>query len=232
MTHGLKTLLIAILVVLVSSLTSFASIVGTPHDLSAGNIGFLYRSNEPQVCVFCHTPHGGNLTGPLWNRDVPGSGSFQLYTTSPTLTSVAAGVTDVGDESLLCLSCHDGSIAVNSLLNFGSTGAQPLIPPGGDVEITGTTGANRRIGALTEVDPGGSGHLEDDHPISFNYDLAQQEEGAGLIAIGSVDTAIKFFGADNRLECSSCHDVHDNTLGSFLVKDNTGSALCLSCHVK
>jgi len=34
------------------------------------------------------------------------------------------------------------------------------------------------------------------------------------------------------VECSSCHDPHDNTYGSFLVEDNSGSALCLRCHVK
>ena len=40
---------------------------------------------------------------------------------------------------------------------------------------------------------------------------------------------------DNKLECSSCHDVHNGAaedVGNLLVKSNSGSALCLTCHLK
>jgi len=39
----------------------------------------------------------------------------------------------------------------------------------------------------------------------------------------------------NRMECSSCHDVHNKYAMpgmKLLVKDNAGSALCLTCHNK
>jgi len=35
-----------------------------------------------------------------------------------------------------------------------------------------------------------------------------------------------------KMQCSSCHDAHDNTNGKFLVMSNTASALCIVCHTK
>lgn len=228
----IKTLMLVFLLMFFAT-SALAAIAFTAHDLSSLNTtpGFLYRSNEPEICVFCHTPHGGNLTGPLWNKPVPAAGAFTFYRSSDALKVELNSVTSVNDESLLCLACHDGSIAVNNLLNFGLTGAQPFIPPTpGDRFIMGTPGANRRIGGW-DGNVNDTGHLEDDHPISLNYAQAQSDNPTGLTAIGSVDPAIRFFGG-NRLECSSCHDVHDNSIPPFLNKDNTGSALCLSCHIK
>jgi len=34
------------------------------------------------------------------------------------------------------------------------------------------------------------------------------------------------------VECASCHDPHVSDTLTFLRMDNTGSALCLACHVK
>ena len=41
------------------------------------------------------------------------------------------------------------------------------------------------------------------------------------------------FAAGNGpgVECGSCHDPHNET-GLFLRIDNTGSAVCLACHIK
>ena len=37
----------------------------------------------------------------------------------------------------------------------------------------------------------------------------------------------------DKLECSSCHDVHNADSNPHLLRiDNTGSALCLTCHDK
>jgi predicted CXXCH cytochrome family protein len=35
---------------------------------------------------------------------------------------------------------------------------------------------------------------------------------------------------EGRLQCTACHNPHDNQFGNFLVMDNTASALCLACH--
>ena len=34
------------------------------------------------------------------------------------------------------------------------------------------------------------------------------------------------------IECASCHNAHNNSLGNFLRKSNAGSAICTSCHIK
>ncbi|QSV47267.1 cytochrome C [Geobacter benzoatilyticus] len=94
-------------------------------------------------------------------------------------------------------------------------------------------------------------NLMDDHPISFSYASAQSEKGvAALNAIESARSAgLRFFGPNrDRMECSTCHDPHvdsglgydglptgsggNNALRPFLVRDNTGSAMCLACHNK
>lgn len=95
------------------------------------------------------------------------------------------------------------------------------------------------------------GNLMDDHPISFSYNSAQGSKPTQLNDITTVvaksSNAIRFFGSENRLECSSCHDPHipygmdrmgtltgvgSTDLRPFLVMANTGSALCLACHNK
>jgi len=238
----LKTTLLTIAVMLLAS-SAFAAIANTKHDLSFFTTAWpaspSYQTNEAQICVFCHTPHGGNLTGPLWNKPVPAAGGFTMYRSTDALKTELNSVVSVNNESLLCLSCHDGSIGVNNLLNFGSApSGQPVVLEfgPGELDIQGSPGANPRIGALTSSDPNGTGHLEDDHPISLNYSNAVTDNPTGLHTLADAKTAgVQFFppnGAANRLECSSCHDVHDNSIPPFLIKDNSGSALCLSCHIK
>jgi predicted CXXCH cytochrome family protein len=236
---------IALLTVVMTFLacSAFAAIANTKHDLSFFTTAWSgspsYQTNEAQICVFCHTPHGGNLTGPLWNKPVPAAGGFTMYRSSDALKTELNSVTTVNNESLLCLSCHDGSIGVNNLLNFGSAGSgQPVVidQGPGEVFMPGSPGANPRIGGGAGGDPNSTGHLADDHPISLNYDNAVGDNPTGLHTLADAKTAgVVFFppsGAGNRLECSSCHDVHDNTIQPFLIKDNSGSALCLSCHIK
>lgn len=37
---------------------------------------------------------------------------------------------------------------------------------------------------------------------------------------------------NGRIECSTCHNPHDNATASFLRKTNAGSAVCYTCHNK
>lgn len=234
-----KTALTGILLMTLSS-TSFAAIANTKHDLSFFTTAWSgspsYQTDEAQICVFCHTPHGGDLTGPLWNKPVPATDGFTMYRSDSGFKTELNSVTTVNDESLLCLSCHDGSIGVNNIINFGSSGARPNIleNPGVEVFLPGSPGANPRIGGY-DVDPNATGHLEDDHPISLNYSNAVSDNPTGLHSLADARAAgVEFFPSNggSRLECSSCHDVHDNSIPPFLIKDNSGSALCLSCHIK
>ena len=101
-----------------------AGIVGSKHDLSASGPGgkFTFTNGNTEICVFCHTPHGSDTASavPLWNR-VPGAaaGGFTVYTS----TTLSGTVTMANSPSLVCLSCHDGTVAMNNMINApGSDG--------------------------------------------------------------------------------------------------------------
>jgi len=223
------------------------NVANTIHNLSTGAPYAYY-----EVCVFCHTPHGGLLTGPLWNHSLPSASSFTHYN-SATISGYLSGLSatrDVNDESLLCMACHDGSVAIDHLINNpNSLNGDPITFYGGtsDVEIVDMLGGFNasRIGASMGT-PAGTGDLSDDHPISFSYDdvLSDPMYSAGgskdgeLWPVGTaVGNEVRFFGSTNRVECSSCHDPHVDyiaqpTYAPFLITPNTGSALCLACHNK
>ncbi|MDH4229775.1 MAG: hypothetical protein OEW11_08550 [Nitrospirota bacterium] len=74
-----------------------------------------------EICVFCHTPHGGrtdNAAAPLWNRALPASAGYTLYS-SPNFNATALQPQGV---SLACLSCHDGTIGIDALINAPGSG--------------------------------------------------------------------------------------------------------------
>ncbi len=185
-----------------------ADIQGSAHDFS----GELQWNPNGEVCVVCHTPHGAGADAlvPLWNHQTTQS-TFTVYA-SPTLN---ASVGQPSGASKACLSCHDGTIAYDAYGN--------------------------RTGTLYVEDENLMGmDLSNDHPISFKYDTALTTSDGGL---QNPETAMSGLGGtidndlliDNKLECSSCHDVHNGAaedVGNLLVKSNSGSALCLTCHMK
>jgi len=80
----------------------------------------LGRNNYGEVCVYCHTPHGSNQAEPnlpLWNHTIPDKNSFTLFETA-ALNGMTSTVTTPGPASLTCLSCHDGTIAIDSVINM------------------------------------------------------------------------------------------------------------------
>lgn len=186
-------------VMMVTQIAKAGSIAGTKHDLSGNGWG------TDQICKFCHTPHNAAATqlAPLWNH-ASTAATFTLYA-SDTLNATTGQPTN---SSKACLSCHDGTVALDS---YGTrTGTNT---------ITGTA----LLGTA----------LTNDHPISITYNAALATADGGLATPASateVVAGIPLFGA--KVECASCHDVHDNAAGSFLRVANTGSALCLKCHVK
>lgn len=178
------------------------TIAGSPHDFHSTTWG-----GSNQLCVFCHTPHNAtgttSETGPLWNRATTTS-SFTVYS-SPSLN---ASPTQPDGNSKACLSCHDGTIAVDA---YG-----------------GRTGSHFVTGAALI-----GTNLGNDHPVSFTYDGALATADGGLVTPASaraVVAGIPLF--DSKVQCASCHSVHNNQHGNFLRLDNAGSALCLSCHRK
>lgn len=173
---------------------------------------------------------------PLWNHTLPDPVlPYEMYENgpgAPTIGPKAAQSIPLmgqpGSVSLLCLSCHDGSIAVNS---YGNTSQPP------SSQSTGTTmmAAGYQIGE--------DHYLGNHHPITFDYD-----------AVYGVDTEIRnpdtFFmtpatlvrdhlfgngaGGNSFLECASCHSVHNkgNSGEMLLWRSDQNSELCLTCHDK
>ncbi len=98
------------------------SIVNTRHNMTMSYLGGASvnmdsaRNDYAEVCVYCHTPHGANTTidAPLWNRTNPGT----TYTTYNKPLSSGQVATAPGVNSLVCLSCHDGTVAIDSVINM------------------------------------------------------------------------------------------------------------------
>jgi len=113
-----------------SDASALGSIVNTRHNLTVSyspNAVFMNsaRNDYGAVCVYCHTPHGGNkqVDAPLWNRTVNSPSSYTIYDKPTTLMQP---IGTPGPNSLTCLSCHDGTIAIDSVLNMPGSGLDPL----------------------------------------------------------------------------------------------------------
>ncbi len=183
------------------------SIVDTPHNLSAGSIGNIRASFEEQVCIFCHTPHNASPIQPLWNRYLPVA-AYSVYASN----SLDANPGQPTGASKMCLSCHDGTIAVGSVIS-----RDQII---------------QMAGGITTLPPGSSNlgtDLSDDHPISFVYDTSLLPNNPTLTDPNLLPPEVAL-DVNREVQCTTCHDAHDNSFGDFLVRDNTDSALCYTCH--
>jgi predicted CXXCH cytochrome family protein len=181
-----------------------AEVDKTVHNLAV-RVNKNSGDGEPvKSCIFCHTPHNANPTRALWNRALPAN-SYKLYE-SPTLEAVLDQPTG---SSRLCLSCHDGTIALEDL----------RVKPVGAKLALGYLAGKKSLGT----------DLSDDHPISFTYNsvLAQRKGELADPAVLPPNIAVDRSG---QLQCTSCHDPHEDRNPKFLVADNKFSQLCVSCH--
>jgi predicted CXXCH cytochrome family protein len=200
----------AFVILLMIIMTQWAygqTIVGSAHDFSDDS-----WNTTGQICLVCHTPHNADVSvtnAPLWNHETT-IATFTTYT-SATMQATT-GQPDA--SSKLCLSCHDGTVAVD---NFGGEA-------GGTHFLTGRT----LIGT----------NLSDDHPLSFVYDAALASADGGLYDPtntnsglgGTIDNDMLI---DRKVQCASCHDVHNGSgVAKLLRKSNSSSDLCLTCHNK
>lgn len=205
----LLTVLLMTSLLSISAQRVYADIVNSKHNLSVSGPGTVKAQSETRVCVFCHTPHNAVPAAPLWNRNDSGS-SYTPYTSS---TAVASPGQPTG-SSILCLSCHDGTIALGDVISESALIAM--------------------AGGLNAM-PAGPGRLgtdlSDDHPISFVYSSVLASTRGELADPATLTGDVKL-DAGGQLQCSSCHDAHNDANGKFLVVDNTGGALCTSCHQK
>jgi predicted CXXCH cytochrome family protein len=220
----------AALVVGISSI-AIAQIRNSVHDFStSGKGGKWGSSNIDEVCVFCHTPHNANAQAMIWNHKM-GQTNFTLYSNPGSMVTTPIQPTTY---SLRCLSCHDGSVAIDALNNVGGRQPVPQMMAIGDVYYPGSPyssgGAN--IGGNYKGNSNVN-NLSDDHPISMLYDANAFTLSNGRLKDPSgLGTSLPLFSS--RVECSTCHDVHNNVGGnSYLLRVTISkSQLCLSCHNK
>jgi cytochrome c551/c552 len=175
------------------------TIAGSPHDFrSSANTQWVTTT---EICVVCHAPHNndmgdGNATL-LWNRSYTTAQAYTPYANTDTMTDGQVG--QPSGVSKLCLSCHDGTVAIDS---FGGDSAGTRFLVDGDPAFVGLD-------------------LSDDHPISFAYPSTSSSSGdpelhvktktmptwGGADATATIEEAMLIGG---NVACASCHDV-DNT---------------------
>ena len=156
-----------------TSAANMGSIAETRHNLTveynpSGSVMNLARNNYGEVCVYCHTPHGANkqINAPLWNRTINDVNNYIVYDT-PTTIGLENRLSVPGPNSLTCLSCHDGTIAIDSVLNMPGSGGVgnnevgisntdflDIWPAAGRA---GTVGAHFTLGPELGVGPGPGG---------------------------------------------------------------------------
>ncbi|MFQ5657171.1 MAG: cytochrome c3 family protein [Candidatus Methylomirabilales bacterium] len=237
-----------------------AGIVGSKHDLSTGGTAPSWTTTKlglppanEEVCIFCHTPHAAadpSVAEPLWNRDMTTqTTTYTLYNSSTFDSNFAAGFQKQPfGVSKACLSCHDGTVGFNALLNNRG----PLNPAPTGTDTTMPDG-------ITRIAEGGT-NLTNDHPISMRYSQANSPSGTdgtdnhatGFYAeftsgtreyvnkgATTVDVSALPLYSDGAstdfVQCGTCHDPHREAIGTqvnFLRKSNDMSALCLTCHKK
>lgn len=188
----------------------------TKHNLSVTGPGEFRALRETRICIFCHTPHNALPSTQLWNRDLPEPETYTPYD-STTMTARPSFPTG---PSRLCLSCHDGTVALGEVrrpsVKIAMVGADILSE--GRQSYIGTT-------------------LSDDHPVSFPYSDAVANPRAGLADEYPAEL-VPYPG--RYVQCTSCHephkdifrsrDIHGQLTGKFLAADNQYSRLCTKCH--
>lgn len=195
-----------IIILLIAIAAQSQTVINTVHNLSASGPGDIRAVSETEICVFCHTPHNSRPTSPLWNRDDPGV-IYDLYHSS----TVQASPGQPDGSSLLCLSCHDGTIALGSILSRNT-----------DISLTG---------GITYLPPGPSnlsGDISDDHPVSFEYNSALASADGQLRDPAAISYPVGL--EEGKLQCTSCHDPHNNLYSDFLHVPSRFSELCYRCH--
>ena len=172
-----------------------------------------------QVCVYCHGPHNAAQEVPLWNRPTP-SASYRMPEQRDFDMNIDPQPTG---NALLCLSCHDGTIGLDEVVEPPNEylGPGPAGTTIDECEDCHRNGDNPDFeGVWFDTD------LRDQHPFSITYDPSQDNS---FKTIAEVEAAgLVFYGG--KVQCLTCHEPHSAENGQFLRIPNVSRSLCFSCH--
>ncbi|MBS1157708.1 MAG: hypothetical protein H6R15_127 [Proteobacteria bacterium] len=182
-----------------------AAIKDTKHNLGASNgvnTNFM-TSGTDEICVFCHTPHASNtnVKAPLWNKPVAAGSSYTTYNTATSAT--IDGSVDMSGVSLACLSCHDGTQAMDTMINKPGSGGYNAAGSvtGGTWSGARQDGTGKMINAGEFIAMLGT-DLTNDHPVGIQY-------CGGGVSSGSASTSAASTG--------SCRDADFNAPANGLI---------------
>lgn len=173
---------------------AWGGIEGSKHDFS----NEAWSGGNP--CSVCHAAESDEpaAAAPLWDASADLNRTFGISLEQ----SKKAGL-----GTAICLRCHDGTIARD------------------------TIGGTRRERFGNKEHPGRfkAGHETSEHPVGVDYPLHTKgfRPMVSVLAKGTVSLP------DGKVECMSCHDPHNMAgLDHMLVDKNARSNLCLTCHRK
>jgi predicted CXXCH cytochrome family protein len=220
-------------------------ILGSKHDFTGLNaragvsaMSGVAFSDYGYSCVYCHIPPGeagvnsadfGGIAE--WNRFEPATENYTLYD-SHSLDSKTNRPSPI---SMLCLSCHDGTTAVDMIVFKPTT-----YDPSADSAMHMKINADDNIESCGKCHNGVVAHdisvkvigedLRNDHPISMRYaglgfedpDFRSPDFENGF------NNGVKLY--NGNVECASCHNIHQPA--NDLLLRARAEVLCFTCHVK
>lgn len=235
-------------------LTEVVAVEYAVHDMLGGLSEQAGTNAETDVCAFCHTPYGAVATTPGWNRSASAADALSAFA---TMGATRDGEdTAVGSVSLVCMSCHDGTQAMEV------SGMSPHL-------FNGIEGPSSETQARWAARPVLPNRLNHDHPVGVPYaggdllalDLSSARVSARLShdgfqvperdevnnvpvwwvetgGVGRQKTDLQLYtrldtSSNTKMpfvECASCHDPHSKS-PMLLRVDGDSAQLCTSCHM-
>lgn len=178
------------------------AMTGTPHDFSAS----LLDDAGDDYCYVCHVFEDGP-GGPVVR--LTGDSATNAFYSTYQGYDMQSMPTQPDGTSKFCLTCHDGTVAM---------------------DVHGLS-----LGTISQTASLGT-DLSNDHPVSMRYDDSDRGMRPASTPLyfgdGSAGTIADLL-QDGAVQCSSCHDIHNlrAAAGTYLLAmSNTRSRLCLTCH--
>ncbi|MDS4015270.1 MAG: cytochrome c3 family protein [Candidatus Accumulibacter sp.] len=228
-----------------------AGIANTKHNLgSTGAAGNNKTSDTGEICVFCHTPHAADTTAPapLWNKNLSSIATgFTTYSTASSST-IDGEVLAVGSVSIACLSCHDGSQAMDNIINAPGSGGYDTTGGGANGRAYTWSGSSVNAqGVMQSSSIAMLGKdLTNDHPIGIQYcgggqtaatptgackDTDFKGPGSGLNSATINSQLVWWVDSTGAGGTAGSRDKTDMILYSRAFAAGTGPSVeCASCH--